>query len=281
MSPRSPSPATTTKSAASSPKPTSPKPAANSPLDTPSPGRRSSATAGLKPKSVNSYQKPVWVWFGWLFRQGYVPTEISRQVRVARVDDSTIKRRTATPDIIDRLLVSASGRSETAIRNRAVILTLVATGARRTELAACHLEDYDRDAGTLYLRHTKNHQPRWVGVDAAARQALLQYLKLERGERPGPLFLSRTGVAFGTDGIRQMLRSLALSAGIECSAHDFRRACAARMLAAGAQPDVVQYQLGHKTARLTLQYGAEARRDRSISEYHALDQGVRRLKRAN
>lgn len=237
---------------------------------------------GLKQKSVRSYQAPVWTWFGWLFREGYTPSEISRQVRQVRVDDSTIKRRTATDDVIDKLLTVAAARSETALRNRAVILMLVATGARKTELAACDLEDLDLASGSLRLwRHTKAHKERWSGVNAAARQAMQLYIKKHRGEKPGPLFLVRLDGRMSAGAITLMIRSLAESAGVECSAHDFRRACAARMLAAGAKDDVVQYQLGHKTAYLTMQYGAAGRRDRSIDEYHELDKGVRRLRKSS
>lgn len=236
---------------------------------------------GLKSKSVRSYQAEVWPWFGWLYRQGYTPLEISRQVRMARVDESTITRRTATPDIIDKLLTVAAARWEAPKRARALILMLVATGARRTELAACHLEDYDEEAGTLHLhRHTKTGEERWVGVDREARHAMLEYTKLERTTKPGPLFMARMGRAMTADGMGKALQSLARGAGVECSSHDFRRACAARMLAAGAQTDVVQYQLGHKTAYLTLQYGATARRDRSLAAYREIDAGVRPMRRA-
>jgi integrase len=140
---------------------------------------------------------------------------------------------------------------------------------------------YDADAGTLRLwRHTKTNEERYCGVDAGARLALMQYLKRERKEAPGPLFVQRQKQPMSANAITCVIRSLAESAGVQCSAHDFRRACAARMLAAGAQPDVVQYQLGHRTATLTMQYGKEARRQRSLQEYHALDQGVRPLRRA-
>lgn len=108
----------------------------------------------------------------------------------------------------------------------------------------------------------------------------MNYLKRERMKSAGPLFVQRQQRAMTANAITCVIRSLAESAGVECSAHDFRRACAARMLAAGAMPDVVQYQLGHKTAHLTMRYGHEARRDRSLEQYHALDQGVRPLRRA-
>lgn len=236
---------------------------------------------GCKPGAMRTYQSAVWTWFSWLHREGFTPTDIARQVRRTRPDESTVTRRTATTDIIDKMLVCARDRSEWPWRNAALLLTLAATGARKAELAACHLEDYDAEAGTLRLwRHTKTGEERYCGVDAGARLALLQYLKRERKEAPGPLFIQRQRQPMSANAITCVIRSLAESAGVECSAHDFRRACAARMLAAGAQPDVVQYQLGHRTAHLTMQYGKEARRDRSIEQYHALDQGVRPLRRA-
>lgn len=237
---------------------------------------------GLKPGAIRTYQSAVWIWFSWLHREGYTPHDIARQVRRTRPDETTVTRRTATDDVIEKLLVVAADRSEWKWRNRALLLTLAATGARRAELAACHFEDYQADPGVLRLwRHTKTHEERWCGVDAQARFALLQYFKHERGEKAGPLFLQRMAQPMSANAITCVIRSLAESAGVACSAHDFRRACAARMLGAGALPDVVQYQLGHRTASLTLMYGKEARRDRSVREYHELDQGVRRLRKSS
>lgn len=234
---------------------------------------------GLKPGGIRSYQSSVWIWFGWLNREGYNAVNIADQVRRFRKDEATVTRRSAGPDLIDELVACARSRSEWRERNPALVLMLVASGARAAELAACYLEDYDAESGTLDLhRHTKSNSPRIVGVDRAAALAMTRYVKLERGNRPGPLFLGRMARPLSKGGIQAVVKSLAMQRGLPCSPHDFRRACANRLLDAGANPWTVQHQLGHSTDWLTKQYAKEARARAAIADYHRVEQGIRPLK---
>lgn len=52
------------------------------------------------------------------------------------------------------------------------------------------------------------------------------------------------------------------------------------MLEQGAPLDVVMGQLGHSAATMSLMYGREGREARNVQTFHALDHGVRPLKRA-
>jgi integrase len=139
------------------------------------------------------------------------------------------------------------------------------------------MDDYDDDAGTIWIPHTKTGEPRLIAVGAGARAAILRYLVDERGYAPGPLFLTRQKTRLTSDGMQSLIRSLAQSAERHASAHDFRRACAARLLEAGAQLDTVMDQLGHDSPAMSLLYGEAGRQRRSIASFHAIDKGLRRL----
>ncbi len=100
----------------------------------------------------------------------------------------------------------------------------------------------------------------------------------ERGEGPGTLFVGRCGRDITRNALRLTVQSLARRAGVVVSAHDFRRACAARLLRDGMAADNVARILGHSPA-MTLMYGEEGRTERALKEFHALDAGVRPLRR--
>lgn len=233
---------------------------------------------GLKPSAIHSYQGAVWTWLRWLYQQDeFGVGDITRRVKLIQLREEDYTRRTISLATKKKLLVVARARVENPRRNAAIIETLWSTGARRSELAACLLSHYNASAGTLRLQHTKMGVPRVVAIESSARTALDAYIIRERGPKPGALFLGRGGAPLSSDGIKNLLRSLALGIGSPVSAHDFRRAAAARWLRAGAPVDVVMSQLGHTDSSMTLMYGAEGREERAIGIIHDLDAGVRTI----
>lgn len=233
---------------------------------------------GLKPSAIHSYQQSVWTFVRWLYTQEeFGVGDLTRRVKMAQVREEDVKRRTATQSTLKKLLLVAKDRSQHPRRNAAIIECLWSTGARRSELAACQLSDYDAENGTLYLATTKMGRPRRIAIESSARRALDAYIIRERGKAPGSLFLTSSGKPMTSGAIRLMLRSHAECAGVEVSAHDFRRAASARWLKQGAPVDVVMSQLGHTDPGMTLIYGKEGREDRSIKVIHDMDRGLRFL----
>lgn len=236
---------------------------------------------GLKPHSINDYQRPVWTFCAWLFCNDYIERDISRKVPKYRIEDWSVTRRTASEDDHKLLVANALARAENPLRNAAIVETLWSTGLRRSELCALQMRDLDLDAGAIAVTHGKGGKPRVVGVGGQARYALERYFAVERGYEDGPVFLStRTRRALTGDGMKLVILRLADAAGIHVAAHDFRRATASRLLSAGVELDVVQHQLGHARGdgALTLVYGAAGRTRRSLESFHSVDQGVRQMR---
>jgi site-specific recombinase XerD len=141
-------------------------------------------------------------------------------------------------------------------------------------------EDVDMTAGTMYVRHGKGGKQRLIGVGAEARACLWEYFVKKRGMRPGPLFIARGGVRLSAGAMADVLEDLRKLANTDITSHQFRRHAAARMLSQGAPLDVVMGQLGHSAATMSLMYGRAGRESRNIETFHALEAGVRPLKRA-
>ena len=93
-------------------------------------------------------------------------------------------------------------------RNRAMILVLLDTGVRRTELANLGLADLDLEGQRLRVLHGKGNKQRVVRFGARAREAVEDYLERFRGREPGPLFLSRHGKRMSSHSVLIFLRRL-------------------------------------------------------------------------
>jgi integrase len=155
-----------------------------------------------------------------------------------------------------------------ASQRRAIIATLTASGTRNTELCALCWKDLDFKHGKIRIRSAKtNTGVREIDMTPWLREQLLAY-KAARGDlRPeAPVFPTRNETFRNKDNLNRRVIAPVQRAAAELlerrklsplptdlSAHVFRRTYATLMAEAGAPPRYVQRQLGHGSARLTLE----------------------------
>ena len=221
------------------------------------------------PGGIRTRQTAIWTWFRWLYRSRFHDTDISQLVK--RVPVPTRNRRTLGEDSHAMLLMAATQMREHAVRDVAIVELLYSTGCRRSEVASLQLGDVDFENGVLRVVRAKSGEVHHIGIGASARAGLMQYRAEVRGYQPGPLFLARGGEALSNNGIKMVLQRLAKNAGVTATAHDFRRACAARLLERHVPLDSVMRQLGHSTATMSLIYGEMGRTKRSVEDFHSAD----------
>ena len=77
---------------------------------------------------------------------------------------------------------AATARRPTATRDRAILVTLLDTGLRASELCALTLGDYDRASGELRVLAGKGDKARSVWLGAAGQRALWRYLVNRSGD---------------------------------------------------------------------------------------------------
>lgn len=151
-------------------------------------------------------------------------------------------------------------------RDAAVIATLYSTLARRSELVAFMLEDYDIEQGALRIRRGKGRKARMTYLAAGARAAVDAWLVV-RGDEPGPLFLPLT--KSGNVRLRPMrpqavaellTRRVRQAAVAACSPHDLRRTGIGDLLDAGADIATVQQLAGHADPATTARYDRRGER---------------------
>jgi integrase/recombinase XerD len=148
------------------------------------------------------------------------------------------------------------------VRDRALLLALLDTGARAGEFIAVNLEDVDTIAGAVILRHTKARKPRTVFLGRKARKALRAYLKTRRDNCPA-LWVSRRGDRLAVKSLHGLLNRRGRLAHLKetPSAHDFRRAHALMMLRAGTDVITPSRLMGHATLEVLRRYLAQSADD--------------------
>ncbi len=160
---------------------------------------------------------------------------------------------------IDRLLGSVRGARPIDTRDRALLETMYATGARVQE--ACDWTLGDLRANEAVIRCVgKGNKERWVplGDDALARLATWLERARPKLDQHGSdaLFLSRTGRPLERVRVYRMVRERAAKAGLAAapSPHALRHSFATHLLEGGADLRAVQELLGHASVTTTQVY---------------------------
>lgn len=96
-------------------------------------------------------------------------------------------------------------------RNRAILLVMLDTGLRVFELANLQLEQHQRRALRDVQRKGDQVTDK-IPLSSDSCDALADYISIERGDGPGPLFQSKNGHALAQQDIDYLLQSIAKQA---------------------------------------------------------------------
>ena len=163
------------------------------------------------------------------------------------------------------MLVKTCKRSTfTGDRDAAILLVLLDTGLRASELLDVNLEDVNQVRGDILVRSGKGGKPRTVFMGKKTRQAVRRYLKHRTDTHPA---LWVTHPHYGSErlkywGLRSMLVRRAGIANIEPpTPHDFRRAFALSMLRQGVDLYTIAKLMGHEGIEVLKRYLKQTTQD--------------------
>ncbi len=143
-------------------------------------------------------------------------------------------------------------------RDQAIVLMLLDTGLRASELVVLNMGDMEMQDGVIHVRAGKGKKGRVVPIGAKARKQLQRYFILERGDvQPDePLFTSqRGGERLTYDGVSSLFKRLKKKVGIRhLSAHTFRRTFAIECLRNGMNIYILQRIMGHADLQVLRTY---------------------------
>ncbi|MFM8979114.1 MAG: tyrosine recombinase [Planctomycetia bacterium] len=164
------------------------------------------------------------------------------------------------PRHVEALLGSVPGQGALALRDRAMLEALYATGARVSELCGWDVGDVRLEQRVARCLG-KGSKERWVPLGEPAMQAIAAWLErgrpaLARAGANGPLFVSRSGQRLDRHRVYRVIAARARAAGVAArlGPHALRHSFATHLLSGGADLRAVQELLGHATVKTTQVY---------------------------
>jgi site-specific recombinase XerD len=218
----------------------------------------------VRPETVKDYWICLSTFFKWLVAEGCL--DASPMASIAKPVVRFEEKQPLTPAQVKALL-SAARRSLHPRRDEALVLLLLDTGIRSSELVGLKVKDVDLHARRCNVLG-KGNKLRAVHFGTTAGNALRIWLRQHGGSPDDPLFLAdKSGGAvrpLTRSGLQKLLKRLGDAAGIQgtpCSPHVLRRTFAVTWLRNGANVFSLQAMLGHSELRMTQRYLSLARAD--------------------
>ena len=135
-------------------------------------------------------------------------------------------------DTIKAMLDACDTKTFIGVRDYALILCLLDTGARANEFLSVNLADLETATGTIQLHKekTKSGKARTTYLGQKARIALKRYIKTRKDNCPA-MWITEHGTRLRYQGLRAIFDRVAETAGIEKpKIHSFRRTFAITLL---------------------------------------------------
>ncbi|HET9657877.1 MAG TPA: tyrosine recombinase XerC [Kineosporiaceae bacterium] len=198
----------------------------------------------------------------WLARTGRVPTDAGLRLRSPKAGRPLpgVLRQEQAAELMDVAARAAAEGAPLALRDRAVVELLYATGARVSELVGLDLGDVDHARRTVRVLG-KGAKERIIPFGLPAEQALAAWLDRGRPDLVGPrtclaLFLGRRGGRLDPRQAREAVYRLLdrVDGAPAMGPHGLRHSAATHLLDGGADLRSVQELLGHATLTSTQIY---------------------------
>jgi integrase/recombinase XerD len=167
-----------------------------------------------------------------------------------------------TDEEAEALLASPDRSSWIGRRDRTLLLVLLQTGLRVSELTGVTIDDVVLGTGAHVRCHGKGRKERITPLTSNTVAALRTWL-IERGGAGGdPAFPTRRGGRLSRDAVELLVAKYATKAVERCPSlraktvnpHVLRHTCAMRLLAQGIDSTVIALLLGHESVETTQIY---------------------------
>jgi integrase/recombinase XerD len=213
---------------------------------------------GLSVNSLSRRLVAIKVFFSFLQQEGLLDrnvTEAMDSPRLWKVLPGVLSMRE-----VQRMLDAPHGEERIALRDRALLELMYATGLRVSEAAELQMQDIHFESG--YIRCMgKGRKVRVIPFGEVSRGHVERYLQEGRPQflkekASQHVFLTYRGMPFTRKGIWKLIKDYARAAGIEkpVSPHTLRHSFASHLLANGAPLRVIQEMLGHADIATTQVY---------------------------
>lgn len=213
---------------------------------------------GLSGHTINCYLRSLRIFFSWLVSEGIMESNPFDRVKIPRPPRKVIA--TFTDSQIQQLLAAIDIRSPEGFRDYTIILTLLDTAMRVSELCHLRLDNVWLEDGSLKVLG-KGNKERLIPIGRQVQRLLWRYINRHRPEPAAPscnfVFLTRDGRPLTKDRVEKIIAYYGKKAeisGVRCSPHTLRHTAAIRFLRNGGDVFSLQKILGHASLEMTRRY---------------------------
>ncbi|MEZ5844048.1 MAG: tyrosine-type recombinase/integrase [Hyphomicrobiaceae bacterium] len=165
-------------------------------------------------------------------------------------------------DEIDAVIAAPDLATWHGRRDRAILLLMVQTGLRVTELITLACNDIALGNGAHVRSMGKGRKERATPIRKDSVKVLRDWLSERRGQPGDPLFVSNRGAALSRDAVEGIVRRHVEAAARTCpslrskrvSPHVLRHSAAMQLLHNGVDRTVIALWLGHESVETTQMY---------------------------
>jgi len=175
----------------------------------------------LSPDSVASYTRAIKTFFSFLEREGFIANNPVKKVKLPKTPKRNMP--VFNERELQKLLAQPNKSSSVGYRDYVIMLTLLDTGIRVSELCGLKVSDVDLSNGYLKV-FGKGAKERLVPIGVKLTKALLKYRLNHRPEGCDNFFITHDGRPLVDRRVQDIIESYGEKAGIKtrCSPHTFR-----------------------------------------------------------
>jgi len=210
--------------------------------------------AKLSVQSIETYCRAIKSFFGFLQREGFITKNLIANVKMPKVPETLVP--TFSEKEIEKLLSQPDKDSAEGFRDYCLLLTLVDTGIRLSELANLKADDIDYDQNLLKVMG-KGSRERFVPFGHRVAKPLMKYKIKCRPEPFGTenFWLRRDGQPLLPKRIEKLVSAYGKKAGLKrCYAHKLRHTSSVMYLRNSGDVFSLQKKLGHRSLVMTRHY---------------------------
>jgi len=210
--------------------------------------------------TIRSYTQYLRAFFRFAESRGWCAPGLADGIMPVRFHPGDTVPKGLTRDEVLRLLATSEGDRPADVRDRAILMVLIAYGLRAGEVAGLGLDDVGWAGETLRVRRSKLGRTQHYPLSRGVGRAIVRYLTEVRRRRPhGTLFLalrapirplSRHAIS---SIVRRRLDRIGVT-GKRRGAHALRHAAAQHLLDHGLSMKEVGDYLGHRSISSTAVY---------------------------
>lgn len=200
-------------------------------------------------KSISRKINSIKAFFRYVISEGHITENPAEVIVHPKYDQSP-------PRVLSKLEYRALRDACRAdVRIHAIVEVLLQTGIRISELAALQVQELDLERNVIHISPQNSREARKIPLNAAAKAAIQEYLKVRPRAREKSLFLTKTCRPFLVRNIRTAIDRYFRIAGIkDGKVNDLRHTFIIEQLKAGTPLVYVSQLVGHKRITTTEKY---------------------------